>query len=84
MRQWPVEGEPGNAAGWLLAVARRRAADRVRREVTLRRKLPLLIARDPEDDPELATPLPDERLRLICTVRHPALAPAARVALTLR
>ncbi len=85
---------PGNPAGWLLTVARRRARDRLRRDATLARKLPLLLVDDhhdpglaPEPGPAAPPPageLPDERLRLILTVCHPALAPASRVALTLR
>ena len=91
LRQWPGAGEPANPAGWLLTVARRRARDRLRREATLARKLPLLIVggaapEEPVGDAEQApgTPIADERLRLLFTACHPALAPEARVALTLR
>ena len=86
LRQWASEGVPANPAGWLLTVARRRARDRLRRDATLARKLPLLVTGDaePPPEPEQDATIPDERLRLICTVCHPALAPAARVALTLR
>jgi RNA polymerase sigma-70 factor, ECF subfamily len=82
-------GPPDNPAGWLLVAARRRALDRLRREATLARKLPLLAGPDlapgPEEevDPDVST-IPDERLRLLFTCCHPALAPEARVALTLR
>ncbi len=83
---------PANPAGWLLTVARRRARDRLRRESALTRKLPLLITREAgvdAPDPDGGEPVTDdaivdERLRLIFTVCHPALAPASRVALTLR
>jgi RNA polymerase sigma-70 factor (ECF subfamily) len=82
-------GPPDNPAGWLLVAARRRALDRLRREATLARKLPLLAGPDlapgPEEevDPDVST-IPDERLRLLFTCCHPALAPEAQVALTLR
>jgi RNA polymerase sigma-70 factor, ECF subfamily len=86
---WAVDGPPSNPAGWLLVAARRRALDRLRREATLARKLPLLagpeLAPGPEEevDTDMST-IPDERLRLLFTCCHPALAPEARVALTLR
>jgi RNA polymerase sigma-70 factor (ECF subfamily) len=86
---WAAGGAPDNPAGWLLVAARRRAVDRLRREATLARKLPLLaepeLAPGPEEevDADVST-IPDERLRLLFTCCHPALAPEARVALTLR
>ena len=90
LSRWEGGGVPASPAAWLLTVARRRARDRMRRDATLARKLPLLIV-DEEEDVE---PIPDagpgeaeiddERLRMIFTACHPALAPAARVALTLR
>lgn len=89
LRQWPREGRPDNPAGWLLTVARRRARDRLRRAGTERRALPLLIVEEGvsgNGDPlaEEADAIPDERLRLIFTSCHPALAPEVRLALTLR
>lgn len=94
---WARDGIPGSPAGWLTTAARRRALDAMRREQTLQRKLPLLVWDDPgesdrEDrDPaerriqdEAAPVVLDERLRLIFLAAHPALAPSARVALTLR
>src|SRR5688500_7706107 len=84
LEQWPRE-PPRDPAAWLLTVARRRARDRARRAATLERKLPLLaVDRDEAPPPEPADGLPDDRLRLIFTACHPALAPEARVALTLR
>jgi RNA polymerase sigma-70 factor, ECF subfamily len=79
-------GVPDNPAGWLLTTARRKATDRLRREATLARKLPLLVVDSPtESAGEVdVDAIPDERLRLICTCCHPALSHEASVALTLR
>jgi RNA polymerase sigma factor (sigma-70 family) len=79
---WRSDGVPRNPAAWLTTVARRRALDLLRREATLRTKLPLLI--DSPGERTIADEYPDDRLRLICTCCHPALAPEAQVALTLR
>jgi RNA polymerase sigma-70 factor, ECF subfamily len=89
---WARDGVPDSPGAWLTTVARRRALDRIRRDVTLRRKLPLLV--EPAEAGALGGPLdaeavgvpvvPDDRLRLIFTCCHPALDPSARVALTLR
>ena len=84
---WPARGIPANPAAWLTVTARRRALDVHRREATARRALPKLV--DPEPEPideqvEAMDGIPDERLRLIFTCCHPALAPEAQVALTLR
>jgi RNA polymerase sigma-70 factor (ECF subfamily) len=82
--RWPREGAPANPGAWLIATARNRAIDRIRRDRTLAAKTRLL---DPpqgvEDDLE-PTSFPDERLELIFTCCHPALATEAQVALTLR
>ncbi|HVQ91271.1 MAG TPA: DUF6596 domain-containing protein [Mycobacteriales bacterium] len=85
---WPRDGVPDRPAAWLLTAARRRGLDRLRRDATLTRKLPLLAEPDPAVEPEEVaeemSTIPDDRLRLLFTCCHPALAPDARVALTLR
>jgi RNA polymerase sigma-70 factor (ECF subfamily) len=79
---------PDRPGAWLTSTARRRAIDRLRRDVALRRKLPLLVepVEATEEDAMAGDEdaVPDDRLRLIFTCCHPALDPAARVALTLR
>lgn len=82
---WGVNGIPRNPGAWLTVTARRRALDMRRRMSTLRRALPKLM--EPEeygDDAPDADDIPDDRLRLIFTCCHPALALEAQVALTLR
>jgi RNA polymerase sigma-70 factor (ECF subfamily) len=88
--RWPRDGEPTNPTGWLVTTARNRAIDQLRRRQVLAAKTTLL-ARDLETrtvPPEAAmddtAAIPDERLELIFTCCHPALAPEAQVALTLR
>jgi RNA polymerase sigma-70 factor (ECF subfamily) len=86
VEHWPREGAPANPAAWLVATARNKAIDRIRREQTLQRKTELL-ARLQElapPAPDEETPIPDERLELIFACCHPALAVDAQVALTLR
>jgi RNA polymerase sigma-70 factor (ECF subfamily) len=94
---WP-QGIPDNPAAWLTTVARRVALDRLRRETTLRRKLPMLAveaieaveAVEATDQPDGAVSgdpdfdQPADLLRLVFTCCHPALAPDSRIALTLR
>src|SRR3954451_482944 len=75
------DGVPANPAAWLTTTARRRALDELRRSATLRSKLPLLVEPAPAGEP---SPFPDDRLRLVFTCCHPALAMEAQVALTLR
>ena len=79
---WSDRGVPAKPGAWLTTVARRRALDLLRREVTLRRALPLLV--DDEPGGAAGGPFPDDRLRLIFTCCHPSLATEAQVALTLR
>jgi RNA polymerase sigma-70 factor, ECF subfamily len=85
--RWPREGEPANPVGWLIATARNRAIDHIRRQRVLAEKTKLL-AHELEIGSEVtvpdATTFRDERLELIFTCCHPALALDAQVALTLR
>jgi RNA polymerase sigma-70 factor (ECF subfamily) len=84
VRRWPETGPPPSPQGWIVTTARNRAIDRLRREATRAdRQAQAALLHDPEPPPEEG-PVHDERLRLIFTCCHPALAPAARVALTLR
>jgi RNA polymerase sigma-70 factor (ECF subfamily) len=93
LEAWTRDGVPGNPGAWLSTVAKRRAVDVIRREVTLRTKLPLLVEVDglvTDDDrgalidTDSKDTMQDERLRLIFLCCHPALAPEAQMALTLR
>jgi RNA polymerase sigma-70 factor, ECF subfamily len=79
---WQRDGVPDNPGAWLTVAARRRAIDALRRESTLRAKLPLLI--EPDATGTESDVIPDDRLRLVFTCCHPALARDGRVALTLR
>jgi RNA polymerase sigma-70 factor, ECF subfamily len=83
--RWPRDGVPSNPRAWLITTARNRSIDRIRRERTLAEKIRHLA---PEPTVELEmdddATIPDERLELIFTCCHPALAAEAQVALTLR
>ncbi|MFF1877487.1 RNA polymerase sigma factor [Leifsonia sp. NPDC058230] len=92
VERWPADGIPPSPAGWIITTARRRAIDRLRREAKRNDRSaaaallheqnasePLAAGADPEE-----SAVDDDRLRLIFTCCHPALAPASRVALTLR
>jgi RNA polymerase sigma-70 factor, ECF subfamily len=96
LERWPQDGPPDNPGAWITRVARNKAIDRLRRERTLSEKTEL-VARLEELEPPApsaedavlaregaAATVPDDRLRLIFTACHPAIAPEARVALTLR
>jgi len=82
--RWPREGIPSNPRAWLITTSRNRATDRIRRDRALATKLGLLVTPDPGEVPMNTTTFPDERLELIFTCCHPALAVEAQVALTLR
>lgn len=84
VRRWPEDGVPPSPAGWIITTARNRAVDRLRREATRDDRQAHAALLHARDDPVEEGAVPDERLRLIFTCCHPALAPAARVALTLR
>ncbi|MBG6104942.1 RNA polymerase sigma-70 factor (ECF subfamily) [Micromonospora vinacea] len=82
--RWPTTGLPPSPAGWIITTARNRAIDRLRRDasrVDRHAQAALLFA---ADSPVEEGPVHDDRLRLIFTCCHPALAPSTRVALTLR
>jgi RNA polymerase sigma-70 factor (ECF subfamily) len=84
LERWPAAGVPANPGGWLTTTAANRAIDRIRRE-SRRDAKHLAAARLHDDAPQPPTgPVEDDRLRLLFTCCHPALAPEARVALTLR
>jgi RNA polymerase sigma-70 factor (ECF subfamily) len=82
--RWPRDGTPANPGAWLVTTARNRAIDRIRRDRTLAAKLRLLDRQEAVEDEMDGTTFRDERLELIFTCCHPALALDAQVALTLR
>jgi RNA polymerase sigma-70 factor (ECF subfamily) len=83
--RWPRDGVPASPGPWLVSTARNRAIDRMRRERTLHAKTRLLeVPVATEDTVDDDTTFPDERLELVFTCCHPALATEAQVALTLR
>jgi RNA polymerase sigma-70 factor (ECF subfamily) len=85
-QRWPREGPPPNPGGWIVTTARRGAIDRWRRDTTRqnRQVRAARLAERVDAQPEEGTAVPDDRLRLIFTCCHPALAQPAQVALTLR
>jgi RNA polymerase sigma-70 factor, ECF subfamily len=82
--RWPRDGTPDNPRAWLVTTARNRAIDRIRRDRTLAAKTRLLEVPEATEDTVDETTIPDERLELVFTCCHPALALDAQVALTLR
>src|SRR5437764_2007515 len=92
LEQWPESGVPANPGAWLMATAKHRGVDRLRRAEVHRRKTEELgrdaELRSPADEEDFAAtaddPFDDDLLRLIFTASHPVLSPDARVALTLR
>jgi len=89
LRTWSRDGTPANPGAWITVTARRRAIDRIRRERALADRVQALqilmdLEHQAEPEPDADSAVPDDRLRLIFTCCHPALAIEARVALTLR
>jgi RNA polymerase sigma-70 factor, ECF subfamily len=84
VQRWPIEGVPPNPGAWLTTTANRKAIDRIRRENKRDDKQREAQVFYYDDPPEPLGPIEDERLRLIFTCCHPALAMEARIALTLR
>ena len=84
LEKWPVAGVPASPGGWLTTTAGNRAIDRIRREAKRDTKHQAALVLDDDTPPEPTGPVEDDRLRLLFTCCHPALAPEARVALTLR
>jgi RNA polymerase sigma-70 factor, ECF subfamily len=85
LERWERDGPPANPGAWIVTAARNRAIDRIRREQTLARKTELLARLEslPTEEDDVSA-IPDDRLALVFTCCHPALAADARVALTLR
>ena len=89
LERWPRNGVPANPGAWITTTARRKAIDRLRRDRTLAEKRLMLeadaaIAALASGEDDRVSDLKDDRLRLIFTCCHPALATEAQVALTLR
>jgi RNA polymerase sigma-70 factor, ECF subfamily len=84
VEQWPRTGPPSSPAGWIITTARNRAVDRLRREAVRDDRHAQAALLSAADIPAEEGPVHDDRLRLIFTCCHPALAPEARTALTLR
>ena len=82
--RWPVDGVPPNPGAWLTTVAGNKALDRLRREKRRQEKYAEALMVTDTTPPAPTGPVEDDRLRLVFTCCHPALAPASRVALTLR
>lgn len=80
-QQWPLHGTPNNPGAWLLTTARHKAIDQIRRRTLAAEKYQDMITLA---TPEEMSPVPEDKLRLIFTCCHPALAPEAQIALTLR
>src|SRR5689334_162086 len=83
LERWEVDGVPRSPGAWLLTVAKRRAIDRLRRAAAHEQNSDNLDSLIAPDEPEMDDTLPDDRLKLMFTCCHPALALEAQVALTL-
>ena len=87
LERWPTLGVPDNPGAWIVTTARNKAIDRIRPARRLEekvRELEALVPAEAEEEPMLDSAIPDDRLRLIFTCCHPALAVESQVALTLR
>jgi RNA polymerase sigma-70 factor, ECF subfamily len=84
VQHWPSSGLPPSPAGWIITTARNRAIDRLRREASRENRHAQAALLHERGEAAEAGTVPDERLRLIFTCCHPALAASAQVALTLR
>jgi RNA polymerase sigma-70 factor (ECF subfamily) len=84
VQRWPSTGVPPSSVGWIITTARNRAIDRLRREASREDRYAQAALLHASDEPEEEGTVQDDRLRLIFTCCHPALATAAQVALTLR
>src|SRR5256712_1991538 len=84
LERWPAAGLPANPVAWLIGTARHKAIDRLRRRTRLARKEAEIARHIELSTAEEEAPVPEDRLRLIFTCCHPALATEAQVALTLR
>ena len=84
LEKWPESGVPPNPGGWLTTTAGNRAIDRLRREKQRDAKHQAALMQYDDTPHEPTGPVEDDRLRLLFTCCHPALAPEARIALTLR
>jgi RNA polymerase sigma-70 factor (ECF subfamily) len=84
LEQWPTAGAPANPVAWLVSTGRHKAIDRLRRSALLVQKQDEIALHIEQSAAEDDAPVPEDRLRLIFTCCHPALAPEAQVALTLR
>jgi RNA polymerase sigma-70 factor, ECF subfamily len=83
--KWPESGVPPNPGAWIVTTARNRAIDRLRREATRHdRHVAANVLRPADEETPEVGPVKDDRLRLIFTCCHPALAPSSQIALTLR
>ena len=84
IERWPKEGPPASPAGWIITTARNRAIDRLRKDSSRHERHEQAVFLQESESSEEDDPVPDDRLRLIFTCCHPALATSAQVSLTLR